>query len=161
MRLPLPLPKGEDKDYGFLLRGAAHSKNGISSFRLLTLVLSSIEEERRSFQCAPLPRARLHAAHAACSYETCPQIGQLSSPSRSVVTSSGGQQRGHRLNPNSPPSVALAIRRSFPTSQRNFPKPAGASPVAESFSRAARTFSETTVIERSEECRASMSMTLD
>src|SRR5947199_3927897 len=118
MRLPLPLPKGEDKDYGFLLRGAAHSKNGISSFRLLTLVLSSIEEERRSFQCAPLPRARLHAAH---SYETCPQIGQLSSPSRSVATSSGGQQRGQRLNPNSPPSVALAIRRSFSTSQRNFP----------------------------------------
>ena len=98
-----------------------------------------------------------HAAHAACSHETCPQTGQLSSPSRSVATSSGGQQRGHRLNPNSPPSVAWAIRRSFSTSRRNFPKPAGASPVAESFSRAARTFSETTVIERSAECRASMS----
>ena len=121
MRLPLPLPKGEDKDYGFLLRGAAHSKNGISSFRLLTLVLSSIEEERRSFQCAPLPRARLHAAHAACSYETCPQIGQLSSPSRSVATSSGGQQREHRLNPNSPPSVALAIEDRFLLRKGTFP----------------------------------------
>ncbi len=97
------------------------------------------------------------AVHAACSYETCPQTGQLSWPSRSVATSSGGQQRGHRLNPSSPPSVALAMRRSFSTSQRNFPRPAGASPVAESISRVTRTFSETTVIERSAECRASMS----
>src|SRR2546423_4172479 len=133
----------------------------LSPFRLLTLVLSSIEEERRSFQCAPLLRARLHAAHAACSYETRPQTGQLSSPSRSVATSSGGQQRGQRLNPNSPPSVAWAIRRSFSTSRRSFPRLDGASPLAESLSRAARTFSETTVIERSAECRASISMAKD
>src|SRR5437773_7306937 len=31
------------------------------------------------------------------------------------------QQRGHRLNPNSPPSVAWSILRSYSASQTNFP----------------------------------------
>ena len=105
--------------------------------------------------------AKTFTHRAAHSCEIRPQTGQLSLPSRSVATSSGGQQRGHRLNPNSPPSVAWAIRRSFSASQRTFPSRAGASPVAERISRAARTFSETTVIERSAECRASMSMLID
>ena len=119
---------------------------------------------RPLYNAVSLPRRQdisHRAAHAACSCEIRPQTGQLSLPSRSVATNSGGQQRGHRLNPNSPPSVAWAIRRSFSASQRNFPSRAGASPVAERISRAARTFSETTVIERSAECRASMSMIID
>src|SRR5213595_297911 len=32
MLLPLPLPKGEDEGEGFLLRGSAHSRDGITSF---------------------------------------------------------------------------------------------------------------------------------
>ena len=32
MLLPLPLPKGEDEGEGFLLRGSAHSKDGITCF---------------------------------------------------------------------------------------------------------------------------------
>jgi len=121
------------------------------------------QDDRYNFLSPPRRREFFthRAAHAACACEIRPQTGQLSLPSRSVATSCGGQQRGHRLNPNSPPSVAWAIRRSFSASQRNFPRRAGASPVAESMSRAARIFSETTVIERSAECRASMSMIID
>ena len=32
MLLPLPLPRGEDGGEGFLLRGSAHSRDGITSF---------------------------------------------------------------------------------------------------------------------------------
>ena len=124
--------------------------------------LGGKDDRSTTLFCSETPRRFTHrAAHAACSCEIRPQTGQLSLPSRSVATNSGGQQRGHRPNPNSPPSVAWAIRRSFSASQRNFPSRAGASPVAERISRAARTFSETTVIERSAECRASMSMIID
>ena len=38
MLLPLPLPKGEDEDEGFLFKGA-HSTMGDRIFRLLTLAL--------------------------------------------------------------------------------------------------------------------------
>src|SRR5437764_13848552 len=68
---------------------------------------------QRCFVTGTPRRFTPRAAHAACSYGTCPRTGQLSSPSRSVATSSGGQQREHRLNPNSPPSVALAIEDRF------------------------------------------------
>src|SRR5436190_17974235 len=53
MLLPLPLPKGEDEGEGFLLRGSAHSRDGITSFDS-SPSLSSIEEERRPFQRAPV-----------------------------------------------------------------------------------------------------------
>src|SRR5207245_9561082 len=83
--------------------------------------LGGKDERSTPLFCSETPRRFTHRrAHAACSCEIRPLTGQLSLPSRSVATSSGGQQRGHRLNPNSPPSVAWAIRRSFSSSQRNF-----------------------------------------
>ena len=45
MLLPLPLPKGEDEGEGFLFKGP-RSTMGDRIFRLLTLALSSFEEER-------------------------------------------------------------------------------------------------------------------
>src|SRR5207244_4900790 len=76
--------------------------------------LGGKDDRSTTLFCSETPRRFTHRpAHAACSCEIRPQTGQLSLPSRSVATSSGGQQRGHKLNPNSPPSVAWAIRRSF------------------------------------------------
>src|SRR6266404_2229000 len=95
---------------------------------------------------------------AAFSQEIWPQVGQLTRPSRSVAVNSGGQQRGQRLKPNSPASVALATRRSLSVCRRMLSIQAGTCRFVGRFSRAMRSFSETRLIERRAECNASMSM---
>jgi len=58
MLLPLPLPKGEDKGEGFSSSRLSSFQWSKPIFRLLTLALSSLEEERRPFQRAPVPKPK-------------------------------------------------------------------------------------------------------
>src|SRR5207248_11110259 len=49
------------------------------------------------------------------------QLYTLSLHDALPISSSGGQRREHRLNPNSPPSVALAIEDRFLLRKGTFP----------------------------------------